>query len=97
MHNFTIWVKLSLIALFILFPSEFAMYILTLNTRHQTLHFKLFSWPDRIVLADGHVAGIGGESGTLCARNANGLLCAESVYTFDHEAALRSVEEYLST
>jgi len=73
------------------------MYILTLNTRHQSLHFKLFSWPDRAVLADGHVAGIGGESGTLCARNAEGVLCAESVYTFDHEAALRGVEEYLSS
>lgn len=72
------------------------MYILTLNARQQTLHFKLFSWPERTVLADGHVAGIGGESGMLSARNADGQLCAEPVYTFDHEAALRSVEEYLS-
>lgn len=72
------------------------MYILTLNARQQTLHFKLFAWPERTVLIDGNVAGIGGETGTLSGRNGDGGLFVESVCTFNHKAALRSIEDYLA-
>lgn len=72
------------------------MYILTLNARQQTLHFKLFAWPERTVLIDGTVAGIGGETGTLCGRKSDGGLFVESVCTFNHKAALRSIEDYLT-
>lgn len=72
------------------------MYIMTLNARQHTLHFKLFSWPARTVLIDGNVAGIGGETGTLSGRNCEGKLFAESVCTFNHKAALRGIEDYLT-